>query len=89
MESLAFDTHRFVKNLTSAGMPEPQAEVLAQEQVRLIEANLATKRDVGEIKRDIAELRLQITSVEQRMTLRLGSLMAAGIAILAALIGLF
>jgi hypothetical protein len=31
-----FDTHAFVKRLTAAGMPEAQAEVLADEQVRLI-----------------------------------------------------
>ena len=27
MSPLAFDTHSFVKRLTEAGMPEPQAEV--------------------------------------------------------------
>ncbi len=159
MESLAFDTHRFVKNLTSAGMPEAQAEVLANEQVRLIEANLATKRDIAEVKqdiaalnretveikqeiaklnretaeikqeivelkreiaeikqdigelkreiaeikreiaeikqdifglkRDIAEIKHDMRFVEQRLTIRLGALMASGILILAAMIGFF
>ncbi len=31
--SAAFDTYAFVKRLTGAGMPEAQAEVLADEQV--------------------------------------------------------
>ena len=55
---VAFDTHGFVKRLTKAGMPEPQAEVLASEQSRLIENELATKRDIAEVKRDIEQLRL-------------------------------
>lgn len=38
----AFDTHDFVKRLTRAGMPEDQAEVLANWQSDLYE-RLATK----------------------------------------------
>ena len=58
MQMIAFDTHGFVKKLTKAGMPEPQAEVLASEQSRLIENELATKQDIAEVKRDIEQLRL-------------------------------
>ncbi len=58
MESVAFDTHSFVKRLTKAGMPEPQAEVLAEEQSRLLEYKLASKKDIEEVKRDIEQLRL-------------------------------
>ena len=32
MSAIAFDTHAFIKRLTAAGMPETQAEVLADEQ---------------------------------------------------------
>ena len=38
-----FDSHRFVKRLTGAGMEERVAEVLAEEQVGLLTGNLATK----------------------------------------------
>ena len=38
----AFDTHAFVKNLTGAGMPEDQAEILAKGQSDLYE-RLVTK----------------------------------------------
>jgi hypothetical protein len=55
-----FDTHAFVKRLTAAGMPEAQAEVLADEQVRLIDDRLATKEDIAKrqaaTRMDIAEL---------------------------------
>ena len=46
--ALAFDTHKYVKRLTAAGMPEPQAEIIAYEQRSLIEDQLATKQDVKE-----------------------------------------
>ena len=56
MAQFAFDTHKYVKRLTAAGMPEPQAEVIADEQRSLIEDQLATKRDIAEVKRDIKAL---------------------------------
>jgi hypothetical protein len=32
MSTITFDTHKFVKRLIEAGMPESQAEILAEEQ---------------------------------------------------------
>ena len=46
-EAIAFDTHRFVKRLTDSGFTERQAETLADEQVALLNANLATKADIA------------------------------------------
>ena len=45
-ETVTFDTHGFVKRLTSAGMRELQAEILAEEQSRLNQERLATKQDL-------------------------------------------
>ena len=45
-EPIAFDTHKFVKHLTENGFTEQQAEVLADEQVHLLNSNLATKADI-------------------------------------------
>ena len=56
-EAIAFDTHRFVKRLTESGFTEQQAETLAAEHVDLLNANLATKADVAEIKAGIEALR--------------------------------
>lgn len=53
MSAITFDTHSFVKRLTAAGMPEPQAEVLAEEQARLIETQLATKADLELLKHEL------------------------------------
>ncbi|MCE2485495.1 MAG: DUF1640 domain-containing protein [Desulfurellaceae bacterium] len=55
--AIAFDTHRFVKHLTENGFTEQQAEVLADEQVHLLNSNLATQADVAAIHRDIDALR--------------------------------
>ncbi len=86
---LAFDTHTYVKRLVSAGMPEPQAEVIADEQRNLIANELATKRDLKELetglKRDMKEMELRL---EQRLTLRLGSMMVVAVGVVAALVKL-
>ncbi len=59
-EAIAFDTHRFVKHLTENGFTEQQAEVLADEQVHLLNTNLATQADVAAIQRDIAEVKADL-----------------------------
>ena len=58
-----------MKELTQAGMPEAQAEVLARSQATLIDEKLATKQDLKEL-----ELRLK-----HDLTLRLGSMMVVAI----------
>ena len=50
METITFDTHKFIKRLTEHGFTEEQAEVLADEQVNLINSNLASKADIEELK---------------------------------------
>ena len=57
-EAINFDTHKFVKHLTENGFTEQQAEVLAEEQVNLLNTNLATKADILALKADIESLRL-------------------------------
>ena len=49
-EVIAFDTHRFVKRPTESGFTEKQAETLADEQIALLDTNLATKADLAEIE---------------------------------------
>lgn len=46
MSNLAFDTHKFVKDLTKAGMKDIQAEVLANHYARLLTDKLVTKDDL-------------------------------------------
>jgi hypothetical protein len=92
MASAIFDTHAFIKRLTAAGMPEQQAEVLAEESTRLLGEQVATKQDVALLRGDLDLLRADMTAMEQRikdqLTIRLGLMMAGGIAIVAALVKL-
>ena len=64
-EAIAFDTHRFVKHLTENGFTEQQAEVLADEQVSLLNSNLATQADVAAIQREIAGVQREIEVLRQ------------------------
>ncbi len=59
-----FDAIKYIGELREAGVPEKQAEVHLRILHEVIESNLATKRDIQEVKRDIKEL-------EQRMELKI------------------
>ena len=85
MSSIAFDTHAFVKDMTQAGMPEEQAELLARSQATLIDEKLATKQDLKELE---ARLCRDMKELELRLTLRLGSMMVVAIGVVAALVKL-
>ena len=64
-EAINFDTHKFVKHLTENGFTEQQAEVLAEEQVNLLNTNLATKADIFAIKREITDVKRDIEVLRQ------------------------
>ncbi len=66
-EAIAFDTHRYVKRLTKAGFSEIQAETLAAEQVEILNANLANKADIAEIRAEIESVRKEIESVRKEI----------------------
>ncbi|MDL1976473.1 MAG: CCDC90 family protein [Deltaproteobacteria bacterium] len=73
-----FDTLAYAKRLKAAGFTEDQAEIQAQALAEIIEERLATKQDLKEL-----ELRLK-----HDLTLRLGGMLVAGIAIVATLVKL-
>ena len=68
--ALIFDTHEDIRELVEAGMPEPQAETVVRQRVRLLERNLATKADIAETNASIETLR-QETKADIAATLRL------------------
>jgi len=73
-----FDTLAYAKKLKAAGFTEQQAEIQAEVLSQIIEERLATKQDL-----DALELRLK-----HDLTLRLGGMLVAGIAIVAILVKL-
>ena len=82
-EAIAFDTHRFVKHLTQVGFTLGQAEALAEEQVNLINSNLATKADIAAVevtlKTDIATLKADMAALKvDLLKWMFGALIAQG-----------
>jgi|SRR3972149_2871906 len=95
-DAIAFDTLAYAKKLKSVGFTEEQAEVQAEALAKIIDERLATKQDILALQRDMKEmetsLRRDMKEMELRLkhdlTLRLGAMMAASIAIVAALVQL-
>ena len=80
-----YDSRAFVKRLVEAGMPEAQANTLADENIVLLAEHLATKDDLRALE---ASLHAKMGSLEARLVTRLGGLMAALLAAFAAVIKL-
>lgn len=93
MTAITFDTHKFVRTLKNAGVPESQAEAFSEAfKEAQGEAELATQRDINDVRRDINDLRrdmdTRLIQLEQRLIIKLGGLMALSISIVAALVKL-
>ena len=95
MSNLAFDTHKFVKDLTRNGMPDKQAEVLADHYASLLTDRLATKEDLfglrKELKGDIntirSELKGDIGGLRKDMMITILSAQLVGIVTICTMIG--
>ena len=98
MTSLLFDTHKAVKDLQEAGFDEAQAEAVVATVGTAIIGNVATKQDINELrseiqdirangatKQDVSDLRSEMQAMELRLTVRMGGLIAAGVALIIAL----
>ena len=66
MTNLAFDTHKFVKDLTKAKMPPEQAEALAYHYASLLNDRIATKDDIRLLQSDINLLQKDLAGFEDR-----------------------
>lgn len=85
MATIVFDTYLYIKKLRAVGFTEEQAAVQAEAIADLINDQLATKKDLAEL--EIA-LRRDLKELEYRLTIKLGAMIAASIAIVAALVKL-
>ena len=66
MTNLAFDTHKFVKDLTKAKMPPEQAEALAYHCASLLNDRIATKDDIRLLQSDINLVQKDLANFEDR-----------------------
>ena len=81
----AFDTLGYAKWLRDAGISQGQAEAHAEAAREFVMGDLATKADLQAIR---ADLQAAMDTLSLRLTLRLGAMLAAGLATLAAIIKL-
>ena len=74
-------TLALVKRMTAAGMTPQQAEAVAESLVTTLEDNVASKRDVGETRRDIlvieANLKRDLREIESNLKRDLKEMEAA------------
>ena len=91
MNKAAFDTLKFAKRLEEAGFSAHQAAGTAAafgEAMVEILANVATKADLLDIRHDLELLRRDMNAMELRLTIKLGAMIAAAVAITATLVKL-
>ena len=88
MVAIAFDTLKYSKRLKDAGVPDKQAEAEAEALAEVLEVNLkdlATKEDLKALEGRLGD---KITMLEQRMTIKLGTLMVIAVGSVATLVKL-
>lgn len=73
--SIAFDTLEYANELKAAGFTDLQAEAQAKALARIVQETLTTKQDLRDL--------------EYRLTIKLGGMMTASIALVAAIVKLF
>lgn len=95
----AFDTLSYAKRLRDAGITQQQAEAHAEAAREFVMGELVTKADLQAVKTDLQAVKADLQAVKAdllaamdtlslRLTLRLGVMLAAGLATLAAVIKL-
>ncbi len=87
--ALAFDTHAYVRRLRDVGVPEEQAEVQVEAIASILHDRMVTKEDH---RRDIKELETELKrdnkELENRLLVRIGTLVVVGIGLIATLVKL-
>ena len=80
-----FDSLGYFEKLKSAGFTEEQARVQATALREVIEERLATKADLVQLEERLTH---GMQTLELRLTLKLGAMLAASVALVAALVKL-
>ncbi|CAA6603367.1 conserved hypothetical protein [Rhodospirillaceae bacterium LM-1] len=81
MSSVTFDKLAYLETLKASGIPEPQARAHAHALDDALRDSVATRDDVSRLEALIRE-------TELRLTVKLGAMLAASVAIVAALVKL-
>ena len=78
MTTITFDTHKFVKDLESAGVPPLQAEafVRAQQEIlsQALDSTLATRSDIERIERKLIEFEGEFKAIKWMLGIIVGGI---------------
>jgi uncharacterized Rossmann fold enzyme len=88
-----FNTLKYARMLEEVGFSREQAETSIKILVEILEDKLASKQDLQELKVDLqysisqleSKLGHSVSQVESKLTIRMGTMLAASIAILTAI----
>ncbi len=80
------DTLMYVKKLEAIGIPRDQAELQVQIMADIVDKSYVTKQDFKEFELKVNH---QFARLEDRLTLKLGSIMIVGLTALATIIKFF
>ncbi len=73
--AVAFDTHKFVRKLKGAGFNDQQAEALTDAvQEAQTSLDVATKQDIADVRREIADSRKDVKQDIEDVRLEIGDL---------------
>ena len=78
MNTLALQTHEFIKELTAAGFTEQQAELIAKHKAKMVDYHLATKHGSGSVKHEIRLLKHDLELLKKDLILKLGAIIVIG-----------
>jgi len=79
MAAITFDTHKFIRKLRAAGFEEAQAEAVAEAfSDAQGESDLATKRDISDLRRDI-DVRFERIDGELKLNRWMLGILIAGV----------
>ena len=83
--AVTFDTLKASRRLQEAGFDEAKAEAIVSIFAGDIGASLATKEDLAAVRAEMAQMEQRL---EHRLTIRMGAMVAGGVAIVLAAVGI-
>lgn len=87
------NTLKYAKKLEEVGFSREQAEMTVAILTEVVESSLATKQDLKDLivanHQEFEFLRHQMREMKSELTIKLGAIMVAGIAVISTLIKLF
>jgi hypothetical protein len=86
--TIAFDTLKFANTLKEAGVPPAQAEAEATALSDVLEVNLKELVTKEDLRHEVELLRRDMRDMDQRLIIKLGTLMVFSIGVVAALVKL-